>query len=60
MDTKTKPVLHFVRHLMEMCAAMCIGMAVLDGLFFGGAALLGYPDLLVRARSWRWSWLRST
>ena len=37
---------HFVRHFLEMCAAMCIGGVILNGLVFvAGPALLGYPDL---------------
>jgi hypothetical protein len=37
---------HFTRHFLEMCAAMCIGGGILNGLVFvAGPALLGYPDL---------------
>ena len=37
---------HFARHFLEMCAAMCIGGSILNGLLFlAGPALLGYPDL---------------
>jgi hypothetical protein len=37
---------HFARHFLEMCAAMCIGGFILNGLVFvAGPALLGYPDL---------------
>jgi hypothetical protein len=37
---------HFARHFLEMCAAMCIGGAILNGfVFLAGPALLGYPDL---------------
>lgn len=35
---------HFVRHLAEMCAAMCVGFAVLDLPFIGVAKVLGYSD----------------
>ncbi len=35
---------HFVRHLLEMCAAMCIGVAVLDLPFLGAARFVGYTD----------------
>ena len=37
---------HFARHFLEMCAAMCIGGGILNGLvFLAGPALLGYADL---------------
>jgi hypothetical protein len=36
---------YFLRHLLEMCLAMCIGGIPLIVLFFWGAAQLGYPDL---------------
>jgi hypothetical protein len=37
---------HFARHFLEMCAAMCIGGGILNGLvFLAGPALLGNPDL---------------
>ena len=36
----------FARHFLEMCAAMCIGGGILNGLvFLAGPALLGYADL---------------
>lgn len=35
----------FVRHLLEMCLAMCLGGIPLIVLFFFGAARVGYPDL---------------
>jgi hypothetical protein len=36
---------HFARHFLEMCAAMCIGGVILNGLvFLAGPALLGYAD----------------
>jgi hypothetical protein len=40
---------HFVLHYLEMCLACCVGGVTLGVAFFGGAALLGYPDLIVRA-----------
>jgi hypothetical protein len=41
---------HFARHFLEMCAAMCIGGFILNGLVFvAGPALLGYPDLRQKA-----------
>jgi len=44
----------FARHFLEMCAAMCIGGSILNGLLFlAGPALLGYPDLRQEAPSWR-------
>ena len=39
---------HFIRHLLEMCLAMCVGGIPLIVLFFWGAATIGYPDLLQR------------
>jgi uncharacterized membrane protein YfcA len=38
------PTGHFLRHLFEMCAAMCIGMAILDIPYLGIAHLAGYSD----------------
>ena len=35
----------FIRHLLEMCLAMCLGGIPLIILFFVGAAKIGYPDL---------------
>jgi hypothetical protein len=36
---------HFARHFLEMCAAMCIGGVILNGLLFvAGPALLGYGE----------------
>jgi energy-converting hydrogenase Eha subunit A len=40
---------HFVLHYLEMCLACCVGGVTLGVAFFGGAALVGYPDLIVRA-----------
>jgi deazaflavin-dependent oxidoreductase (nitroreductase family) len=42
-------VLRFVLHVVEMCAAMCVGAIGLSVLFFGGAALVGYTNLPERA-----------
>jgi hypothetical protein len=42
------PVGPFLRHFVEMCAAMCLGAILLSVLVFEGAALLGYPDLVRR------------
>jgi energy-converting hydrogenase Eha subunit A len=39
----------FLWHYVQMCMAMCLGAALLSLAFFGGAALIGYPDLLGRA-----------
>jgi hypothetical protein len=37
---------HFLWHFVQMCLACCIGGITLSVLFFGGAALIGYPDLI--------------
>jgi deazaflavin-dependent oxidoreductase (nitroreductase family) len=42
-------VLRFVLHVVEMCAAMCVGAIGLSVLFFGGAAMVGYTNLPERA-----------
>jgi hypothetical protein len=39
---------HFLWHFVQMCLACCIGGITLSVLFFGGAALIGYPDLIHR------------
>jgi hypothetical protein len=44
-----RPVGHFLRHYVEMCLAMCVGAVILSVAFFGGAALIGYPDLIRQA-----------
>jgi Ca2+/Na+ antiporter len=40
---------HFVLHFLEMCVACCVGGVTLGIAFFGGAALIGYPDLIGQA-----------
>ena len=40
-----RPIGHFLMHLLEMCAVMCLGGGLLIVLFFGAAAVLGYSDL---------------
>ncbi len=40
---------HFLLHLLEMCVTMCVGAVILSFAFFGGAALIGYPDLVRQA-----------
>jgi hypothetical protein len=42
---------HFLWHFVQMCLACCIGGIILNVLFFGGAALIDYPDLIHRAPS---------
>jgi hypothetical protein len=39
---------HFVGHFVQMCLACCIGGITLSVLVFGGAALLGAPNLVQR------------
>jgi hypothetical protein len=39
---------HFIWHFVQMCMACCIGGVTLSVLFFGGAALMGYPNLIQR------------
>jgi hypothetical protein len=39
---------YFFWHFVQMCLACCIGGITLSVLFFGGAALIGYPDLIHR------------
>ena len=40
---------HFLWHYVQMCLVMCAGGAILTFAFFGGTALLGYPDLFAQA-----------
>ena len=40
---------HFLWHFVQMCLVMCAGGAILTFAFFGGAALIGYPDLFAQA-----------
>lgn len=44
-----QPVGRFVMHYAEMCMVMCVGAISLSVLIFGGAGLLGYPNLPQRA-----------
>ncbi|MDQ3911457.1 MAG: hypothetical protein M3305_06770 [Actinomycetota bacterium] len=39
----------FLLHFGEMCLGMCAGAVILSFAFFGGAALIGYPDLISQA-----------
>jgi hypothetical protein len=43
-----KKVWNFIRHGLEMCAAMCIGLAVLDVAYVWAAGQLGYTNPFVR------------
>jgi len=36
---------HFLWHFGQRCLAYCVGGVILSIAFFGGAALIGYPDL---------------
>ena len=47
--TFLRKVGHFLWHFVQMCLVMCAGGAILTFVFFGGAALLGYPDLFAQA-----------
>lgn len=40
---------HFLLHYLQMCMECCVGGVTLGVEFFGGAALIGYPDLIVQA-----------
>lgn len=40
-----RPASRFGFHFLEMCAVMCLGGGLLIGLFFGGAAVLGFSEL---------------
>jgi hypothetical protein len=45
---------HFARHFLEMCAAMCIGGVILNGLVFGaGPRSWGIRTCARRLASWR-------
>ena len=39
----------FILHYLQMCMACCVGGVTLGVAFFGGAALIGYPNLIVQA-----------
>ena len=40
---------NFLWHYLQMCMACCVGGVTLGVAFFGGASLIGYPDLIVQA-----------
>jgi hypothetical protein len=44
--TLLRKVGYFLWHYVQMCMACCIGGVALGIAFFGGATLLGYPDLI--------------
>ncbi|HEX6325275.1 MAG TPA: hypothetical protein VFZ72_01790 [Jiangellaceae bacterium] len=50
MSTLVKAPTHLIRHLLGMCAAMCIGLAVLDAVFFGLARISRLCQSARRAR----------
>jgi hypothetical protein len=39
-----RPTGRFIGHLLSMCAVMCVGMGILDALYFGAARLIGYSN----------------
>jgi hypothetical protein len=41
-------ILRFVRHYIEMCAAMCVGIVVGDAIYFWLAGLRGYATPLTQ------------
>jgi hypothetical protein len=47
--TLLRKVGRFALHYLEMCMACCVGGVTLGFVFFGGAALLGRPDLIGQA-----------
>jgi hypothetical protein len=47
--TFLRKVGHFLLHYLEMCMACCVGGVTLGFALFGGAALIGYPDLIDQA-----------
>lgn len=44
-----QPMGRFILHYIQMCLVMCIGAVILNLLFFGAAAFLGYTSLDQRA-----------
>jgi hypothetical protein len=48
-NTLLRKVGYFLWHYVQMCIACCVGGVTLGFAFFGGAALIGYPDLILQA-----------
>ena len=51
LHSRLSQIGHFVWHYVQMCLACCLGGFTLCFLFFGGAALIGYPNLIQQAPS---------
>ena len=44
VTTRLGPTSRFVGHFLEMCAAMCVGMGILDLVYLGITRLAGYGN----------------
>jgi glucose-6-phosphate-specific signal transduction histidine kinase len=49
MEHFLQKVGHFLWHYVQMCLACCVGGMIMSVAFFGGPALIGYPDLIAQA-----------